>query len=464
VATGLTALIVLATVSFGAVYPWAYWPLFAAAACIGFAAFVRPGKLSPESRALLIGILCVAAAIAIEVIPLSRPLLDKVSPHAGSLLTQISLSFAADGGSHTATVNARATLVALAALVALGVYMAGLPALLTRHDLRAFPRNLTVFAVLMAVLGIYGRERNNGLVYGFWQPLEGTNANGFGPFVNRNHFAGWMLLAICLAIGSLCGRVENGLKSIRPGFRNRVLWLSTPDASSIVLMATAVLAMTVSLVWTMSRSGIISFGCAVVCFAWLVARRRQVSRAARATGVVTLAAVVAVGVSTRGIDRIVAWFGDTSDVFSRLAAWRDGWQVVRDFPFVGTGMNTYADAMRLYQKNVQGVAMTRAHNDYLQLLAEGGLLVLVPAIVAAGLLASGIWRRLRQVHDDSYEYWVRIGAAIGLFAISVQELSEFSLHIPANALLFSTVAAIAIAPWVRTVHGPSQAVKRAEGS
>ena len=92
-------------------------------------------------------------------------------------------------------------------------------------------------------------------------------------------------------------------------------------------------------------------------------------------------------------------------------------------------------------------ARPRAHNDYLQLLAEGGFLVFVPATIAVVLLAVAVCRRVREASGDSYDYWVRAGAGVGLIAIGIQETVEFSLQIPANAFLFATLAAIAISPY-----------------
>ena len=131
---------------------------------------------------------------------------------------------------------------------------------------------------------------------------------------------------------------------------------------------------------------------------------------------------------------------------SRIDAWRDGWGVVRDFPLFGTGINTYADAMLFYQRNNPGFFLAQAHNDYLQLLAEGGLLVTIPAAIAILLLVYAIRRNLRAARDEARGYWIRAGATVGLLAIAVQEVFEFSLQIPVNALVFCTLAAVALAP------------------
>jgi O-antigen ligase len=447
VSTTLTLVTVFATLAFGAVYPWGYLPLFGVAACLGLVGLFQRRGFPPELRPLSIGLLLLLVAVGAQLLPLSRATLQALSPHASDFLSRYSFAFAAGTDRHPLSINAQATRIALIGLSSLAIYAIGLPGLFSRRDLRTLPQNLILFAVLLALIGIYGREHNNGLVYGFWQPREGTNANGFGPFVNRNHFAGWMLMTTCLTLGVLCGRIERARVGAKPDLRSGLVWLSTAEANRIALIAAGAMTMTVSLIWTMSRSGIISLVCAVGCFLWLVARRRGLGTWPRTVIVALLGMLLLVGLNWRGIDRIAAWFGDTRDLVDRTAAWRDGWQVVRDFPIVGTGINTYADAMIFYQKHVLEFWMTHAHNDYLQLLAEGGLLVFIPATIVVVLLAVEVRRRIRAATEDSYEYWIRVGAGVGLIAIGIQETVEFSLQMPANAFLFATLAAIAISPY-----------------
>ncbi len=70
----------------------------------------------------------------------------------------------------------------------------------------------------------------------------------------------------------------------------------------------------------------------------------------------------------------------------------------------------------------------------------------LPAAVAVVLLTRAIRRNLRAARGEARGYWIRAGAAVGLLAMAVQEVFEFSLQIPANALLFCTLAALAITP------------------
>ena len=202
----------------------------------------------------------------------------------------------------------------------------------------------------------------------------------------------------------------------------------------------------VAIFWSLSRSSIIGLAAMVTLFAWLASQRRRLGTTRRGLAVVSLGAALVAGVAWRGPDRVVSWFQDDRNLLSRIDAWRDAWDVIRAFPIFGTGLNTFGDAMLFYQKRNAGFHMAQAHNDYLQLAAEGGLLVVVPALVAAVLLARAIRRNLRAARPESRGYWIRAGAAIGLVPIAVQEVVEFSLQIPVNAFLFATLAAVALAP------------------
>jgi O-antigen ligase len=94
----------------------------------------------------------------------------------------------------------------------------------------------------------------------------------------------------------------------------------------------------------------------------------------------------------------------------------------------------------------------QAHNDYLQLMAEGGLLVAIPALIVAGLIVAGIRRRLSSGHDDRLTAWIRIGAVAGLLGMAAQSLVEFSLQMPGNAVLFVVLMALALHRPVRAPH------------
>ena len=124
-----------------------------------------------------------------------------------------------------------------------------------------------------------------------------------------------------------------------------------------------------------------------------------------------------------------------------------------DFPLAGTGLNTYGIAMLAYQTHGAEVRAVEAHNDYLQLAAEGGLLLGLPALLAAGCFIREVRRRFREAADDTRTWWLRAGAVLGLVAVALQELVDFSLQMPGNAVLFVLLMAIA-------AHRPAPAASR----
>jgi len=459
----LAVIIAAGTLAFGAVYPWGFIPLFAIAAAIGMAGLIHAG-VRQRMRPVAIALLLVCTAAAAQLVPLPSPVLDWLSPSTVGLLTRYDLAFAAGAGWTPLSINPRSTRTAVFAACALSLYLVGLSALLQRRSVRSLPTTLAMVAAPMALFGIYSHEFNNGLMYWFWETQDvpyalGGGTNQFGPFVNRNHFGGWMLMTVCLLIGSLFGRLERAMPAGGTMPQRRLEWLGSAETNGLVLTIGVVLVAVISLVWTMSRSAMVGFAGAAAAFAWLAFRRRRLGLKRRTTAVAALAMAVIAAVVWRGPAALVAWFQNERDLLGRFAAWRDGAEIVRDFPVVGTGLNTFSDAMLFYQTGNSGFHMAQAHNDYVQLAAEGGLLVVVPALVAAVLLAHAIRQNLRAARPESRGYWIRAGAAIGLIAVAVQEVFEFSLQIPVNAFLFATLAAVALAPVV-----PHTASRNAAGA
>ena len=106
------------------------------------------------------------------------------------------------------------------------------------------------------------------------------------------------------------------------------------------------------------------------------------------------------------------------------------------------GLGAYRVAMMVYQRSDRAFFFNDAHNEYLQWASEGGLLVCTPLALAAVAAAWGIGRRLRA--DTSTGFWIRAGAVASLTGVAVQSVLETGLEIPANAVLFAVVCAIAI--------------------
>jgi putative inorganic carbon (hco3(-)) transporter len=131
-----------------------------------------------------------------------------------------------------------------------------------------------------------------------------------------------------------------------------------------------------------------------------------------------------------------------TSTWARPQIWRETLPIVRDFAVTGTGLGSFRTAMLVYQKTDRTFFFNTAHNQYLQFAAEGGVVLLI--LLAWAALAFGVIvaRRLRA--DPSALFWIRTGAAAGVVGALVQSLWETGLRLPANALLFAVLCAIAV--------------------
>ena len=148
----------------------------------------------------------------------------------------------------------------------------------------------------------------------------------------------------------------------------------------------------------------------------------------------------------------------------RKNIWTDSATIIRDFPLTGTGLNTFGTAMIRYQTSQSDQHFQEAHNDYLQVLVEGGALIALPALAALLLLIRAVRQRFAAKDDDPQTHWVRVGASVGLATIATQAAVEFSLQMPGNAALFVVLLAIALHEPTprhsRSVHANAEAGSR----
>ena len=452
--------------AFGAVYGWAYGPMMAVAVLIGIWGLVKrvPRVRSRVNRPLLVGLVLVMAAIGVQLIPLHRSTLVDLSPATDQFLREYDLAYAtamvvgtragalADNPAqatpaplkHALSLNPGRTWIGLGLVAGFGVFLLGLARALGGRHLRVFAPGLAGIGLLMAVVAIVQAALWNGKVYGFWQPVN-SNAVPFGSFINRNHYAGWMLLALPVVLGYFAAQVTKGMASVSPGWRSRVMWFSTREALRAVLVGVSAITMALALSLTFSRSGTACFLIAMLLAAIGVLRRRHATWIQRTLMIGFLLVCVAAAF-WKGVDvtaeRMTAL---GPGLGNRVGLWEDTWRIHRMFPVFGTGFNTFGTSTLLLQRfQADTLHYIEAHNDYLQLLAEGGYLVAVPAALLLALFAWQVRARFKEDRDDATGYWLRLGAVTGIVAILLQDLVEFSLQMPGNFALFTVLCAIAV--------------------
>lgn len=458
---GITAVIAWGALAFGAVYPWAFGPLLVACAVVGIAALVmyrhRPAPRS--AMTVVIALLCVLGTTALQLVPLPPSLLSIVSPSTDAFLRSFDLTYALGGSQlpdgtviqaewHPVSIDPHATWVAVAFIAAFTVFFAGLVRALSPERARRLVVLIVGFGVVLAFVGILqkallGDHAWAGMkIYGIWAPAN-LLSTPFGPYVNKNHFAGWMLMGVPLAIGLGIGIAEGAILRRGATLRATLLWLSSPAGGQAQMALFAAFIMAASLLMTRSRSGVGGLLVAMVLMS-VAARRRFGSARAGWTALGSLAALFLIVFTLAGAD-LAARITNRMDAMElRRNIWTDSAEIIGDFPVTGTGLNTFGTAMIAYQTTQKDQHFQEAHNDYLQVVVEGGLLVGLPALAAILLSARAIRRRFAAGQDDGVTYWIRAGATTGIVAIALQAFVEFSLQMPGNAAFFVVLLAIAM--------------------
>ena len=442
----LVVVIVGTFLAFGGMPAWTTLPILGASLLLWMSATIRHRTRGFTKTPLDLAFVAVAGAVALQVVPLPAMIVDAVSPRADDLRTQ--LLFGVDamrGGWRPLTLDVSRTLASLATVVSAVLVFVASRSILETGSTRALCRTLAIFGALAGVIALALRVAAPDVIYGFWRP-DAIAAKPLGPFVNRNHFAGWLLLILPLSAGYFVAQMSARLDHGRFGSG-----LSVALRSRATTTGTAAFLMLIVLLLTGSRSAWV--GLAVSASAgWWLSRRRGVPAAAVRNGTMALGVVaVLLALLLVNPDRIFARLAASLEELptGRLSIWRETLPLISDFWGTGTGAGTFAMAMVAYQQTWayfshlrEFMHFNQAHNHYLHVAAEGGVLIVVPMLAAIALSARSLARALRD--DGGETYWIRLGAGASLLAIAVQSAFEIPLIAPANAVLAAVVLAIGV--------------------
>jgi hypothetical protein len=407
------------------------------------AAFRPPPIGRRPGRILDLALVLTLAAIAVQLVPLTAAWRGRLTPAA--LVYDRAMRF--NGGSLAAapvSVEPGATLLALLAAATIVLLFWCARTLLQRGGVRGTIRGIAWIGLFVSPLAIVHHVMPLPLVDAMW----GTTARGlrpYGPFVNRNDFAGWLIMAIPLTLAYAIARLQSrhrideatadDVHHVHPGHPGGV------DTTSVWLGLAGCL-MLGGLLFSVSRSGLLGGAVGLACFAWLVRDRVTARRMAWAS--IGFIAMLVIAAAYADIGELTSRFESSfADGFSgRLAIWRQTLPVIRDFWPLGSGAGTYQSVMVLYQTMSRYFYITHADNEGLQILAEGGLLFAAPIAVALVAGIALVRKRLRE--DRTPIFWLRAGAASGMLALAAQNMVEMTLRVPANAVLLAILAAIAV--------------------
>ncbi|MGE0132050.1 MAG: O-antigen ligase family protein [Blastocatellales bacterium] len=312
---------------------------------------------------------------------------------------------------------------------------------------------LIFFGLALAVFALVQRFTWNGKYFWMFEPSVPPPAP-FGPFVNHNHFAGYVEMIAPIPAALILRRAVRGEFSFLYGFATVMMGLAVVMSLSRGGMISLVAGLMFVAAFGIKPAANESFG---------VRRRGGYSPSnplkwpvafSRIGAMVVMVFTIGVGVWWVGADSVIKRMqkgelvmdapskDPAKETFfqSRGWIWRDTAAMIRENWVTGIGLGAYHTAYPIYSTRDGTLVVSQAHNDYLQILADGGILGAVIALWFIFLVARDTVRASR--HGNPLMAGMAVGAAGGLFALLVHSLFDFNFQIPSNALLFLVLTSV----------------------
>lgn len=364
-----------------------------------------PGQLKLLLFTLL-GLICYGA---FQAVPLPSAALKLLSPVSFYLQ-----SFYSIGNNSTMPIsfNTSQTISEVIRLAAfLTVFAISAASFTNSENLQRTLKILSIFGFTLAIFAIVQKATWHTGIYWFRELTLGGSP--FGPFVNRNHFAGLMGMLIPLGLG---------------------LALTRRSKEKQVLFGFITVIMAVSLFFSLSRGGIVSFFSGMAFFSLLMIPSD--SRAKKIWLIGFFVAVVLCYVIYLGIDPIVKRFYETDITREeRLIVWSATWNGIKNFWLTGSGLGSFINIFPLYAPSISGGIYDHAHNDYLEFFLETGLIGTIFMLIFTALMIYAVLINKLQGENNVF----RAAALSAVFTMLVHSIFDFNLHILSNMLMFAYV-------------------------
>jgi O-antigen ligase/Tfp pilus assembly protein PilF len=450
-------ILIFSPLAFGTVEPWSLTIM----ETLCFLAFfflllgkLRSGEIFFYEMPGIIPLLCLLVLIAIQLVPLPGGLVRTISPETyniyrgtifmGEPATWLSLS-----------INKKATLSEFFRVASYITFYALAIQLLSRRDI--FKKTVTViviFASLLSLFAILQYILPNNKIY--WIRELTQVGTPFGSYVNRNHYAGLMEMFFPLVLGLFL--------FYKPGvtyksFRDKITEVFNVQATNIyILLGFSAVLVATSIFLTLSRSAIVSLCISMIFFGVLFVSRGSNNK--RGLIIIFIFILVFLSVGWFGWAPILKRFEGTGNTMGeisglRLEIWKDSSNIIKDFPLLGTGFGSFVDIYPKYRTIAADAVVDHAHNDYIELLSEGGFLAFSAFIWFLITLFYKSYRVFKKRHEQ-YSIYLLIACITGITSILIHSLTDFNLHIGANGLYFFFLAGSAVAAANTRLHyGPN---------
>jgi O-antigen ligase len=471
-----------AALAFGAVELWAEeWLRFGALAAFVAVVWREDPKSLVKGRvaALLLPVILLVVWGFFQTVPLGRPLLQALSPRTARIKAE---TVAPAGGASLPSfllgqAKSRGVTIEDGAVTPTAPADPGSPASRSSISIEPYATRRACLAWIAPILLIFVAERiardAEKRYRMFWAIAGWTGLLGaiavaqqvagndklmwireipkdsapLGPFVNPNHFAGYVELGILVAFGlalAILARAEGRLtwQGIRLVLTDRVWGLPRVFALGVIVLLGLA-----GLVLTKCRGGQLALVAGLFVLLPVGRLRKLLPVGAVLLVVLALAMGVASWLGSEEQTLQTAFFAENTGDLSlamRSDIWGRTWRIVADHPLTGTGLGTFEWAYAANDREGEWQGTIQAHNEYLQLASETGLVGITLLIwMMAAFARKVLWRVL--VPSDGRPRWTTLALVGALFAMLLHSLIEFSLQIPAVGALFAVIVGTLIA-------------------
>jgi O-antigen ligase len=282
----------------------------------------------------------------------------------------------------------------------------------------------SVYGAAVAGFALLQGISSNGKLYWLRQPRMGGWI--YGPYVNHNHYAGLMEMLVPIPLVVSLTR------------------LAPPKVRAVAAAAAAVMVGTIFL--SGSRGGMLAIFAEIVILATLLVKQKRGLRTAVGIGVFLVIVVgLLVWIGGAELSQRIATAGPGhSELSSDIRAYinRDGLRMFLKKPILGWGLGTFPVVYPQFRTFYTNFFVNEAHNDYLQLLVEMGLLGFATMVWFVVTLYTRAIKKIRNWPSE-ISGAVTLACMLGLSGILVHSAVDFNLQIPANAALFYVLCTIA---------------------
>ncbi|RJP46191.1 MAG: hypothetical protein C4548_03445 [Desulfobacteraceae bacterium] len=444
------AALIFSPLAFGTVETWSYLVMglmiSAGALMLTCASRETPFFQVPG----LIPLLMVNAFILLQIVPLPATIVKFLSPSTYAVYDGLSV-LTGEPGMLSLSIYPRATLMELLRFSCyLIFYVIAVQFLSDRLLLRKTVVVITGFAAVLALFAIiefvtrsidYPSPGNKIL----WIRELSHEGSPMGPYVNRNHYAGLMEMIFPLVLAMfLVYRPVMAKISIK---RRLADFFSHKRVSQHFLYGTAAVLIATSILLSLSRGGILSLTISMIIFSGLLIFRTNRKTSGCYIGVIVIVVLLLTGTSGWNsiVDRFEDLRGPAGEInLNRFVYWKDAANIIGDFPLTGAGVGTFEKIYPLYRTDPGTQVLEHAHNDYLEFLSTGGIILTALMGWALFSILSAAAKTFMK-RREPYSVLLFIGCITSVSAVLLHSLVDFNMQVGANGLYFFLVLAMAVA-------------------